>query len=155
MVTVRVAKSKLAFVFLAYFICVFRTLLSINSKYSAIQYSLIVFLMEEHYFRWGKQRLYYHSQKTEASVHSNAPVTHIIPFPNHTVPQKFSNVYFPFDLYFSTRGVWNENGKIKALQQASESGTGSDRLDLKRQQEFYFSYGLLYPSIDICFQFVF
>ena len=29
--------------------------------------------------------------------------------------------------------------------------TGSDRLDWERQQEFYFSYGLLYPSIDICF----
>jgi len=29
--------------------------------------------------------------------------------------------------------------------------TGSDRLDWKRQQEFYFSYGLLYSSFDICF----
>ena len=29
--------------------------------------------------------------------------------------------------------------------------TGSDRLDWKRQHEFYFSYGLLYHSIDICF----
>jgi len=29
--------------------------------------------------------------------------------------------------------------------------TGSDRLDWKRQQKFYFSYGLLYHSIDICF----
>ena len=29
--------------------------------------------------------------------------------------------------------------------------TGSDRLDWKRQQEFYFSYALLYHSIDVCF----
>ena len=29
--------------------------------------------------------------------------------------------------------------------------TGSDRLDWKLQQEFYFSYGLLFHSIDICF----
>ena len=40
--------QKLACVFLVYFISVFRMLLSINSKYSPIQYSLIVFLMEEH-----------------------------------------------------------------------------------------------------------
>jgi len=29
--------------------------------------------------------------------------------------------------------------------------TGCDRLDWKRQQEFYFSYGFLYHSIDIRF----
>jgi len=40
-------REKLAFVFLTYFICVFRRLLSINSKYIPIQYSLIAFLMEE------------------------------------------------------------------------------------------------------------
>jgi len=34
-------------VFLTHFIRVFRTLLSINSRYTTIQYSLIVFLMEE------------------------------------------------------------------------------------------------------------
>ena len=84
-------------------------------------------------------------------MHSNALVTHSIPFPNHAVPLKGSNVSFPFDLYFSTRGVRNKNGKIKTLRQASESVTGSDRLDWKRQQEFYFSYGLLYHSIDIRF----
>ena len=67
------------------------------------------------------------------------------------MPLKVSNVSFPFDLYFSTRGVWNKNGKINTLRQASESGTGSDRLDWKRQQELYFSYGLLHHSIDICF----
>jgi len=103
------------------------------------------------YSRWGKQRFYYRSQKPETLVYSNALVTHSIPFPNHAVPLKFSNVSFPFDLYFSTRGVWNKNGKIKTLQQASESVTGSDPLDWKRQQEFYFSYSLLYHSIDICF----
>ena len=103
------------------------------------------------YSLWGKQRFNYRSQKPEASVHSNALVTHGIPFPNHTVPLKVSNVSFPFDLYFRTRGVWNKNGKIKTLRQASESLTGSDRLNWKRQEVFYCSYGLLYPSIVIWF----
>jgi hypothetical protein len=40
--------QKIASVFSTYLICVFRTLLSINSKYTPIQHSLIVFLMEEH-----------------------------------------------------------------------------------------------------------
>jgi len=40
--------QKLACVLLAYFIYVFRTLLSINSKYPSIQYSLVVFLMDKH-----------------------------------------------------------------------------------------------------------
>jgi len=43
--------QKLAFVFLAYFICVFHTVLSMNSKYTPTQYPLIVFLMEEQYSR--------------------------------------------------------------------------------------------------------
>jgi len=43
-------RIKLAFVFLTYFIWVFRTLLSIKSKYTPMQYSLIVFLMEKHCF---------------------------------------------------------------------------------------------------------
>ena len=102
------------------------------------------------YSRWGKSSNY-RWQKPEASMHSNALVTHSIQFPKHAVPLKVSNVSVPFYLYFSTRGLWNKNGKIKTLRQASESATGSDRLDWKRQQEFYFIYGLLYPSIDICF----
>jgi len=106
--------------------------------------------MEEHYSRLGKQRFNYSSQKPEASVHSNALVTHSIPFPNHAVPLKVSNVSFPFDLYFSTRGVWNKNGKLDITTRQWISD-GSDRLDWKRQQEFYFIYGLLYHSIDICF----
>jgi len=40
--------QKLACVLFAYFIYVFRMLLSINSKYPPIQYSLIVFPMDEH-----------------------------------------------------------------------------------------------------------
>ena len=40
--------QKLALVFPTYFIGVFRTLLSINTKYTPMQHSLIVFLMEEH-----------------------------------------------------------------------------------------------------------
>ena len=91
------------------------------------------------YSRWGNQRFYYRSQTPEDSAHSNALVTHSIPFPNHAVPLKVSNVSFLFDLYFSTRGVWNKNGEVKALRQASESVTVSYRLDWKRQQEFYFS----------------
>jgi len=47
--------------------------------------------------------------------------------------------------------VRNKNGEIKTLRQASESVTGSDSLDWKRQQEFYFSNVLFYLSIDTCF----
>ena len=144
--------QKHAFVFPTYFICVFRTFLSINSKYTP--YTVMNECVSNGgtlYSRWGKQRFKYRWQKPEASVHSNALVTHSIPFLIYAVPLNISNASLPFDLYFSTRGVWNKNGKIKTLRRASESETGSDRLDLKRQQEFHFSYGLLYPSIDICF----
>ena len=40
--------QKLASVFPTYFIFVFRTLLSMNRKYTPVPYSLIVFRMEEH-----------------------------------------------------------------------------------------------------------
>jgi len=62
--------QKLAFVFPTYFICVFRTLLSINSKYTAIHYSLIVFLLEEHCILGGKQRFYYSSHKLNYEINT-------------------------------------------------------------------------------------
>jgi hypothetical protein len=91
------------------------------------------------YSRWGKQRLYYRWQKPEASVHSNALVTHGVPFPKPCRAAKGFECIFPIWFIFQYQREWNKNGKIKTLRQASVSVTGSDRLDWKRQQQFYFS----------------
>ena len=152
MVTVRVAKGKNLLLFSPHisFLCPY---VALNQQhiYPYIVLTDCVSNGGTLYSRWRKPLFNYRSQKPEASVYSNVLVTHSIPFPNHAVPLKVSNVSFQFDLYFTTRWVRNKNGEVKTLRQARESVTGSDILDWKRQQKFYFSNVLLYHSIDTCF----